>query len=254
MTVEIGDHLSAAEYGSIVSKLYIDPRGAESIVSGMQCREEYSDTGLLITICTTPDMIKPYVKNADLPLLEKFLTKHREELWQGEEPDPDEEEDFYRGVKAAMILGDWQNEMSDTMIAERYGVGPGDVYAMVDGVNWLLHATVQLARIFKPAFYGPVRECETCVKNGIKRELLPLIRLRGIGRVRARRLFDSGITDPDAIRRAGREEVTRILGRGIADQVFAQLEGAARPIREPEENGSPQPTLFSFGNKDREGE
>ena len=30
------------------------------------------------------------------------------------------------------------------------------------------------------------------MKNGVKAELLPLIRLKGIGRVRARRLFSSG--------------------------------------------------------------
>lgn len=270
MTVEIGDRLTAAEYGHIVSKLYINPRGAEAIVAGMQARDEYSDTGLLAAVCGTPDMIKPYVKNADVEILDKFLKKHKKELWPREDPDPDEEEEYYRGVKAAMILSDWQNEISDTMIAERYGIGAGDVYAMIEGVNWLLHATVQLARIFKPAFYPSVRECEICVKNGIKRELLPLIRLRGVGRVRARRLFDRGITDPDAIRRAGREEITKILGKGVSDQIFAQLEGTTQPVRELDPvtktasvksgksgqatpaSRTPQPTLFSFGKENRD--
>jgi helicase len=248
MTVEIDGQLSATEYGSLVSRLYIDPRGAEAIVCAMQEQESYSDIGLLVTICGTPDMIRPYVKNADIPVLDKFLKKHGEDLWTGAVP-PDEEEDFFRGMKAAMILHDWQSELSDTMIAERYGVGPGDVYAMVEGVNWLLHATVQLARIFKPAFYSQVRECEVCIKHGIKRELLPLIRLRGIGRVRARRLFDRGITDPEAVRHAGREEITRILGKGIADQVFSQL-GSSGNARTGDGPSSPQPTLFSFGRGD----
>jgi helicase len=247
MTVEIGDRLSAAEYGSLVSRLYIDPRGAESIVSAMQARDRYSDAGLLVTICGTPDMLRPYVKNSDLPYLEKFLKKHKEDLWCGGPLPADEEEDYYRGVKAAMILYDWQNEISDTMFAERYGVGAGDVYSMVEGVNWLLHATVQLSRIFRPAFYHQIRECEICVKNGIKRELLSLIRLRGIGRIRARRLYDNGITSPEDIRRTGREEITRILGKGVADQIFSQLGGFGTANAEPGTE-SPQPTLFSFGN------
>jgi helicase len=61
------------------------------------------------------------------------------------------------------------------------------------------------------------------IKQGVRRELLPLVSLRGIGRVRARRLYTTGIKDRDAIVRAGRERITAILGRGIADQVFAQL-------------------------------
>jgi helicase len=63
------------------------------------------------------------------------------------------------------------------------------------------------------------------MKNGIRRELLPLVRLRGIGRVRARRLFNNNITSPDAVLTAGIESITKIIGRGIAEQIFAQLEG-----------------------------
>ena len=70
-----------------------------------------------------------------------------------------------------------------------------------------------------------IREYEICMKNGIRRELLPLVKLRGIGRVRARRLFNNNITSPDAVLAAGIESVTRIIGRGIAEQIFAQLEG-----------------------------
>jgi helicase len=96
---------------------------------------------------------------------------------------------------------------------------------MVESVNWLLHATAELSRMFAPAFSLQIREYETCMKNGIRRELLPLVKLRGIGRVRARRLFNNNITSPDAVLTAGIESVTKIIGRGIAEQIFAQLEG-----------------------------
>jgi helicase len=124
-----------------------------------------------------------------------------------------------------MLLSDWTDELPDARICERYTVGPGDVYGMVESVNWLLHATAELSRMFAPAFSLQIREYETCMKNGIRRELLPLVRLRGIGRVRARRLFNNNITSPDAVLMAGTEAVTKIIGRGIAEQIFAQLEG-----------------------------
>ena len=119
-----------------------------------------------------------------------------------------------------MLLQDWANELSDTMICERYSVGPGDIYSMVESVNWLLHATSRLAPIFSPRFRNQIREFEDCMKYGVKRELLPLVKLRNIGRVRARRLFNSGIVSPEHMQAAGRERVAQILGRGIADQLF----------------------------------
>ena len=63
------------------------------------------------------------------------------------------------------------------------------------------------------------------MKNGIRRELLPLVKLRGIGRVRARRLFNNNMISPDAVLAAGIDAVTRIIGRGIAEQIFSQLGG-----------------------------
>ena len=86
------------------------------------------------------------------------------------------------------------------------------------------------------------------MKNGIRRELLPLVRLRGIGRVRARRLFNHGITTPDAIISSGISEVTRILGRGVAEQIFAQLESQGRKpgSAETDNEDRGQSTLTQF--------
>ena len=87
------------------------------------------------------------------------------------------------------------------------------------------------------------------MKNGIRRELLPLVKLRGIGRVRARRLFNNSITSPDALGAAGIENVTKILGRGIAEHLFAQLD-KSRPVRSAEEVDITlrgQSTLSKFG-------
>ncbi len=76
------------------------------------------------------------------------------------------------------------------------------------------------------------------------------MKLRGIGRVRARRLFNNNITSPEAVLNAGIETVTKVIGRGIAEQVFVQLERgkqklSARPAGEDTMTG--QSTLFRFG-------
>ena len=218
MITENGECISATKFGSLVSQLYINPAGAEAIVSGMCSAEEYSDIALLQLICSTPDMYNLYVSNRDIPYLDRFLENLDEDLWLSV-PD-DDEEAYFRGLKTTMLLRDWANELSDTVICERYSVGPGDIYSMVESVNWLLHATSRLTPMFAPHFQNQVRELEYCMKYGVKRELLPLVKLRNIGRVRARRLFNSGITSPEDLQAAGIDRATQILGRGVADQLF----------------------------------
>jgi helicase len=149
-----------------------------------------------------------------------------------------------------MLLNDWADELPDAQICERYSVGPGDVFGMVESVNWLLHASGELSRMFAGAFHPRIREYEICMKNGIRRELLPLVKLRGIGRVRARRLFNNGISSPEAALAAGIETVAKLIGRGIAEQIFTQLEkgfqkNSVRPAGE--ESMAGQATLSRFG-------
>jgi len=259
MVLEVGEHLGATEFGSLVSRLYIDPRSAAQIVATLRERTDYADTGLLQLICSTPDMPRLYVRNSDRPQLEQMICEHEEDLWLPIPSDEDESEEYFRAIKTAMLLTDWTDELPDARICERYAVGPGDVYGMVESVNWLLHATTELSRMFAPAFNPQIREYEICMKNGIRRELLPLVRLRGIGRVRARRLFNNNITSPECVRAAGIGVVTRIIGRGIAEQIFSQLEDtksagpvkAARdmkwkPLSSDENNNEGQSTLSHF--------
>jgi len=242
MITEVGDWLEPTEYGSLVSRLYIDPRSAEVIVTAMADQKDYTDIGLLHLLCSTPDMPTLFVRRDDMYLLDRFLADHRDDLWMEIPWDADEE--FDRSLKTALLLADWVNEIGEDEICRRYNVGPGDVYGMVESVAWLVHASRHLAGLFAPHLVRPIEEMELRTKHGIKKELLPLIRLRGIGRVRARRLFDDGIDSIEALRAAGQEKVSRILGQGIAAQVFEQLDGVREEIQEISEE---QSTLSRFG-------
>jgi helicase len=248
LITEVSNSLSATGYGGLVSSLYLDPRSADLLVGELRSRSKYADLGLLQLICSTPDMYTLYVSNSDRYYLDRFICEHEDELWI-EPPVDGDDESYYRAVKTCMLLSDWADEVPDAMICERYGVGPGDIYAMVESVNWLLHAAGRLARMFAPRFSRPVHEYEICMKHGIRRELLPLIRLKNIGRVRARRLFNNGITDPDLLKAAGTERIAEILGRGLARQLFEKHKDSAE---QGELEGGPQPgqpTLSDFGDR-----
>jgi helicase len=248
MVLEIGEHLGSTELGSLVSKLYIDPRSAAMIVTTLREKEQYSDLGLLQLICSTPDMPRLYVRNADIAALDRMTESHIEDLWFQLPEDPEDAEIYYRALKTAMLLNDWSDELPDATICERYSVGPGDLYGMVESVNWLLHASAELSRMFAPAFQKSIRDYEICMKNGIRRELLPLVKLRGIGRVRARRLFNNNLTTPESVLSAGIESVTKIIGRGIAEQIFGQLKRKSASGSSADEPGmaTGQSTLSRF--------
>jgi len=248
MVMEVGEYLSSTNFGTLVSKLYIDPRSAALIVGALRKRESYTDLGLLQVICSTPDMPNLYVRNSDIAALTRMIDDHTEDLWISL-PGEESAEAFYRALKTAMLLSDWTDELSDAKICERYSVGPGDIYGMVESVTWLLHATTELSRMFASAFHTKVQEYEICMKNGSRRELLPLIRLRGVGRVRARRLFNNRMTTPDEILEHGIEEVTKILGRSVAEQIFNQIlrKKAALPTKENSTSLPRQSTLNYFG-------
>ena len=81
MVVEVGDNLGSTNFGTLVSKLYIDPRSAALIVSALREKESYSDLGLLQVICSTPDMPKLYVRNSDIAALSRMIEDHAEDLW-----------------------------------------------------------------------------------------------------------------------------------------------------------------------------
>jgi len=251
MITVIGEHLGPTEFGTLVSRMYLDPRSASLIVNALREKETYSDIGLLQLICSTPDMPTLYAKNADIPMLSRMVENRESVLWLPFPDDEEEAEEFYRGIKTAMLLSDWTDELSEEKICERYGVGPGDIYGMVENINWLLHATSQLARMFAPAFYSPISELEIRMKNGIRSELLPLIRLRGIGRIRARRLFNNGITSPEEMSRHKKEELVKILGAGTADQILMQLKPKKYENDEPglgvDGSSGGQSTLLRFG-------
>lgn len=181
----------------------------------------FSDIGLLQLLCTTPDMYTMYVKKDDLPVLEKFFYEHEDELWVGLSYDTMEED--FAVLKTAMLLDNWINEIGDETICTRFNVGPGDIYNVVESMKWLLYSASRISYMMAPDLRVRVREVELRMKHGIKRELLPLVKLRNIGRVRARRLFNNGFSSPEKIKNADFSKLSAILGKKLQRMFWNRL-------------------------------
>jgi len=61
------------------------------------------------------------------------------------------------------------------------------------------------------------------VKHGIKEELIALVKIKNIGRVRARRLYRAGIRSAADIKKHSVEELRKIIGPKTADKIKKEL-------------------------------
>ena len=227
-----GDYVYATDFGRRVSELYIDPQSAVIIRDGLRRGAmEITDFTWLHLICHTPDMrpiLRPRRKDQDE--VGEYMEEHREEFACRISADYDyvDYEQFLGEVKTAMVLEGWIKETSESDLLERYSVAPGDRYSAVHNADWLLYATQELARVLEiPGHIGHIRRLRDRVRYGVTEKLLPLVRLRGIGRVRARVLYKSGFPTVASLKRAPVSKLVEIplIGPRLAKVIKEQVGG-----------------------------
>ncbi len=227
-----GDLLIATPFGERVSRLYIDPLSAVVLRDGIKgiATKEPTTLSLLHLICHTPNMGLLYLRQHDYSDLELVYFDHADELLTPI-PDPQREPDKFEGLlaelKTTQMLQMWMDEAREDDIHEQFGIGAGDIRRAADTAKWLLYAGHELASLFKvrPAL-SPLRKLHERVRHGIREELLELVQLRGIGRVRARSLFRAGHRKLADIKRTTEQELARVpyIGTEIARSIKRQAE------------------------------
>jgi helicase len=232
MIDSVGKDLVATKFGRRVSDLYIDPVSAVSIRDGLRNRAiKTSDLSFLHLIAHTPDLypkLRPYSNEVDeLTLL---IEQHKEEFMiePPNELDQIEFEEFLGEAKMALVMQSWIEEFTEDQMIERFRVQPGDLYRLTDSAKWLLHASHELAILFKQKDLTAKLNLlkERCSK-GVKTELLPLVRLEGIGRVRARILYNSGLETITDLKQAPIKKLTKLplIGSRVAKKIKEQAGG-----------------------------
>lgn len=223
-----GKKLIPTALGKRVAELYIDPKSAVILRNGLKIRRSgIPPISYLTLICHTPDMPKLYVRRREFDALKAFLETNSDLLpYDLPEDEGLEYEMLLEEIKTALLLKDWIEESPEDSIVERFDVGSGDIYSYVESAKWLVHAAHELAKLLRyEEALTPLLNLSIRVENGVKEELLPLISLRGVGRVRARALFSAGFKTIDDLKRASPTELNRIptIGpesiRSIKEQV-----------------------------------
>ncbi|MEM1509063.1 MAG: DEAD/DEAH box helicase [Thermofilaceae archaeon] len=210
-----GEKLKASPIGRRISELYIDPRTASIVMKHLTNRKRFTDLTYLHLIAETPDMPRLYLRKRDREWLDEAVERRSDELIESPPDDPDEYEFFLASLKVALLLHDWIEEESDDYIYEKYDIGPGDLYSITQTAEWLIYASSELAKLLLlPERANELTVLRERVKHGIKAELLELVSIRGIGRVRARALYAHGFKSVIDIARADVRELSLVPSIG----------------------------------------
>lgn len=224
-----GDEFRATRFGKRVSELYIDPMSAVKIREALGRVDEVkrlTTMSFLHTVAATPDIIPLYMRKGDEWVV-GVADEREDELLVPSKGGADY--DFFLAeLKTASLLQDWIDEANDEDILKKYGAYPGDVNNKVDTARWLMYAVEEIARIFQRKATKPAAELQARLAFGAKAELLPILELKGVGRYRARQLWNAGYQSKKALAQAKLADLTRVHGIGptLAMSILREVRGA----------------------------
>jgi helicase len=221
--------IKATLFGKRTSDLYVDPFSALRIKVALSSQLEPTPFGLLEVVCGCPDLFPLYLRQSDAWVQQRFWDHHEEILV------PEDGRDLESAMsygKTAFLLMDWMQEVHMDALEEKYQIGPGDVRMRLDNGKWLLHAFGELARAMRPEWVKPLQDLGLRLEHGVKEELLPLIRLRGVGRIRARALRAAGFAKPADLKGTPVSRLSALPG--IGDKLaFDLLRQVGDAVEEP---------------------
>ncbi len=233
-----GFRFFATPLGALTSRLYIDPMTAIILRNGLSKLKDtapFPPIGILHLICCAPDSPVLNVGKNDMEVLETFASQFADEFIMTADNFGafDDLYAYLATIKTTWLLSQWIDEEKEEMICDQFGIGPGDIFRHIESVQWLLYATGMIAQLFhKRTLTFQLEALRNRVHYGVKKELLELVELKGVGRVRARNLFNSGIKKLTDVKRLSADQLSKIpqIGKSLANDILKQL--AEKPARE----------------------
>ena len=225
---EHNERVSATLMGKRVAELYIDPLTAHHMIncSRRAAGMHSNHLSFLQMISHTLEM-RPLlrVRTAEYDEVQQWLNKNYENIIDDEPQIYDiEHDEFLSSVKLTMMFDDWVEEYDEEYLLEKYNVRPGELRVKLERADWLLYASEEIVRILN--FKNVMKEISKLrfrLKYGVKEELLPLLQLEQIGRVRARRLYNNKIKDIGDVKKADISLLSQLVGKSIAVSIKEQV-------------------------------
>jgi helicase len=218
----------ATDFGRRNSLLYIDPVTAVEFRKAIQSiQRQTTDVdndnkytlGFLHLITNSPDFYpKLSLRKKDVDELITIFQEHSSELFY--------QINEYECSRSLIAVYKWINETSDRVLNDRFGIEPGDMHRIAENSEWLAYSLYEVSKVIKREdLLGSLYKLKIRIKYGIKEELSSLVTLEGIGRIRARALYDAGLTNIGKVTNTSESKLSAIpkIGPTVAKKLKQQL-------------------------------
>ena len=236
------DKIETTRLGMRVSQLYIDPYTAFYIITALRratqkLTTEFSYTQMAVSTLELRPLASVRVREVEK--IESELSKLSSELITLEpsifEPEYDE---FLKSVKTSLALKSWMDENNEDDILEEFNLTPGELHVKRNLCDWILYATEEMADLLNfRDIIKHIRKTRFRLDKGIKEELVPLARIKNIGRIRARKLYRNGIKNIGDIKKADIAKLTQLLGKKTAVNLKEQVGEKVKKVAKGKRKG-----------------
>ncbi len=221
LLVKKGERYAATEFGKKASMLYIDPLTATYFRDAIEkiSKNKLHTFGFLHLISNCEEFFPKFsMRNKDYEAASVMIENHKSELLE-----PISEYDCSRSLLA---LQSWITESSELSLSDSLGIESGDMHRMVENADWLTYCLREISKhVERIDLLEELANLRNRITYGIREELLDLVRIKGIGRVRARVLYKHGIKNLDDLTKIPVKKLADIdkIGTTLADNIKTEL-------------------------------
>ena len=221
LIIKKGERYAATEFGKKTSMLYIDPLTATHFRDAIEnvSKEKKHTFGFLHLISSCEEFFPKFsLRQKDYETVSLMITNHSSEILA-----PISEYDCSRSLLA---LQSWITESSELALSDNLGIESGDMHRMVETGDWLSYCLREISKhVERVDLLDELENLRRRIIYGIREELLDLVKVKGIGRIRARTLYKHGIKTLDDLAKIPVNKLSEIdkIGSTLADNIKSEL-------------------------------
>ncbi len=221
LIIKKGERYAATEFGKKTSMLYIDPLTATYFRDSIEnvSQERKHTFGFLHLITNCEEFFPKFsLRQKDYETASLMIENNSSQLLESISE--------YDCSRSLLALQSWITESTELSLSDSLKIESGDMHRMTENANWLSYCLREISKHVERAdLLEELSDLRTRIVYGIREELLDLIHVKGIGRVRARILFKHGIKNLDDLRKIPVYKLAEIdkIGSTIADNIKTEL-------------------------------